>query len=347
MMKISVIIPIYKVEPYLRQCLDSVVNQTYKDLEIILIDDGSPDNCGKICDEFAERDKRIVVIHKKNGGLSAGWNDGIKVSSGDWLAFVDSDDWIDSLYFEELVKGISCADETEVVVANSYFEERGKTVKREMFAAPFLFQNGKGKECLQRKVFVAPDKTNGYDRLTVVWNKLYKASFVKKERILFDEKVRAGLGNDALFNFQILEKAKTVSGVIYAGYHYRILNTAGTRRFDSNRPEAAHYLMDRFYWYMNNNETSPDMWDAFEVYVFGNIIGNLQLCYFHAENKEEYRSVADKINQMKKMPRYRDAIYAKISEYLSWKQKIVKRFLQMPFIWPLKLYCVIKQHSNR
>lgn len=104
--KISVIIPVYKVEPYLRQCLDSVVNQTYKNLEIILIDDGSPDNCGKICDEYAERDERIVVIHKKNEGLPAARNDGIAISTGYWITFVDSDDWCETDYYENIIKRI-------------------------------------------------------------------------------------------------------------------------------------------------------------------------------------------------------------------------------------------------
>ena len=92
--QISVIVPVYKVEAYLPQCLDSIAGQTYRDLEIIVIDDGSPDNCGTICDEYAARDQRFRVIHKKNAGLSAAWNDGIRAATGEWISFVDSDDWI-------------------------------------------------------------------------------------------------------------------------------------------------------------------------------------------------------------------------------------------------------------
>lgn len=91
---ISVIVPIYNVEPYLRQCVDSIINQTYRNLEIILVDDGSPDNCGAICDEYAEKDNRVVVIHKENGGLSDARNAGLKVMHGEYLMFVDSDDWL-------------------------------------------------------------------------------------------------------------------------------------------------------------------------------------------------------------------------------------------------------------
>ena len=92
---ISIIIPVYKVEPYLRKCLDSVVQQTYRNLEIILVDDGSPDSCGAICDEYATKDERITVIHQENKGLSAARNAGLDIATGDYIQFVDSDDWIE------------------------------------------------------------------------------------------------------------------------------------------------------------------------------------------------------------------------------------------------------------
>lgn len=100
---ISVIVPVYKVEPYLHKCIDSILAQTYTDFELILIDDGSPDNCGAICDEYARRDARIRVIHQENGGLSAARNAGIDIAKGEYLSFVDSDDMIAKTYLERLV----------------------------------------------------------------------------------------------------------------------------------------------------------------------------------------------------------------------------------------------------
>ncbi|MDA3077966.1 glycosyltransferase family 2 protein [Campylobacter sp. JMF_06 NA1] len=99
---ISIVIPVYNVEKYLKECLDSVTNQTYKNLEIILIDDGSTDSSGKMCDEFIKKDNRIRVIHKQNGGLSSARNAGLDVMQGEYLAFVDSDDMIDETYIETL-----------------------------------------------------------------------------------------------------------------------------------------------------------------------------------------------------------------------------------------------------
>ncbi len=104
--KISVIVPIYNVEPYLRQCLDSIVSQTYRNLEIILVDDGSPDNCGAICDEYAAKDSRIQVIHQKNGGVSAARNAGLAAAAGAWIGWVDGDDWIEPDMYDYLLENI-------------------------------------------------------------------------------------------------------------------------------------------------------------------------------------------------------------------------------------------------
>ncbi len=104
--KISIIVPIYKVEEYLPRCIDSILAQTFTDFELILVDDGSPDNCGKICDEYAEKDARIRVIHKENGGLSDARNAGIEASCGEYLMFVDSDDWVDENYAYNMLENI-------------------------------------------------------------------------------------------------------------------------------------------------------------------------------------------------------------------------------------------------
>ena len=107
---VSVIVPVYKVESYLHRCVDCILAQTYANLEIILVDDGSPDNCGKICDEYAQKDKCIKVIHKKNGGLSDARNAGLDIAMGEYITFVDSDDWIHFQYVEILLNNLTKAD---------------------------------------------------------------------------------------------------------------------------------------------------------------------------------------------------------------------------------------------
>ena len=126
--KISVIVPVYNVEPYLRRCINSIINQTFDDFDLVLVDDGSPDRCGEICDEYAEKDTRISVIHQQNSGLSAARNVGIdwsfSESDSDWLTFVDSDDWIHLEYLEILFRE-AVAHRTNVCICD-FQETTGK-----------------------------------------------------------------------------------------------------------------------------------------------------------------------------------------------------------------------------
>jgi glycosyltransferase involved in cell wall biosynthesis len=106
MCEISIIVPVYDVEKYLKKCVDSILNQTFKDFELILVDDGSPDNSGAICDQYAEKDSRVRVIHKENGGLSDARNAGIEVARGKYLGFVDSDDFVNEDMYKQLYTSI-------------------------------------------------------------------------------------------------------------------------------------------------------------------------------------------------------------------------------------------------
>ncbi len=126
---ISVIVPVYKVEPYLRKCLDSIVDQTYRNLEIILVDDGSPDNCGAICDEYAARDHRIIVIHKENGGVSSARNTGLAQAKGDWIGWVDSDDWVEPDMYEYLLENAERYD-ADIAVCSRAEIDKGKKIFR-------------------------------------------------------------------------------------------------------------------------------------------------------------------------------------------------------------------------
>lgn len=125
MPKISVIVPVYNVEKYLNRCVDSILNQTFEDFELILVDDGSPDNCSNICDEYAQKDNRVKVIHKKNGGLSDARNAGIDCAIGEWLSFIDSDDWVENNFLETLYSSAE-KYQAEIVIVNFHkvFDDR-------------------------------------------------------------------------------------------------------------------------------------------------------------------------------------------------------------------------------
>ena len=134
---ISVIVPVYKAEKYLEKCLDSIVGQTYKDLEIILVDDGSPDSSGRICDKYAENDNRIKVIHKKNGGDSSARNAGFKEATGKYIATIDSDDWIELDAYEKMLKKM-IENNVDIVRCGFFKDFDDKTLE-----SPFIYPESK------------------------------------------------------------------------------------------------------------------------------------------------------------------------------------------------------------
>lgn len=200
---ISVIVPVYKVEPYLRKCIDSIRNQTYRKLEIILVDDGSPDRCGEICDEYAADDQRIQVIHKTNGGLSSARNAGIDVSQGDYLGFVDSDDWIEPDMYEELLRtAVACS--ADIAVCGRIEEYNGKSTTYAWENMILLDRAGAIEALLKGAVMQS-----------YAWNKLWK-------RELFCE-VRFPEGRnyeDIAVIHKVYEQAQTVVCIPKAKYHY-------------------------------------------------------------------------------------------------------------------------------
>ena len=168
---VSVVVPVYKVEPYLEKCVDSIRNQTYSDLEIILVDDGSPDRCGEMCEAYAEEDPRIRVIHQENGGQGAARNKGVEQARGKYLVFVDSDDWISADMIE---KAVDAAErlQCDIVMFDYYFAEAEASEIREMdFPADQVMHITKNKELL----FVPP----------APWAKLFRREFYLKSGCRF------------------------------------------------------------------------------------------------------------------------------------------------------------------
>ena len=337
--KISIIIPMYKVEPYLRQCLDSVVNQTYRNLEIILIDDGSPDRCGEICDEYAQEDSRIVVIHKQNGGLTNAWNDGMKIATGDWITFVDSDDWLELDYFEMMLHQVGNVI-PDILQAGGFIEDDGYTqTSREVVEKPFLYENGSGRDYLMART-IGEEHKNGktYRNFVYVWTKLYRTAYIRSLDLTFDPSIRAGLGCDGLFNFQAFGQAKTVQGCKGIGYHYRRTPESGTLRYGPDRPQAVHYILEKLHDYQKKTTQSDLVLQGVNAYALYQISIALRTYFFHPENPADDRMIAKELQTMKKMPYYHCAIYSGKNPFLSHKQTLMKLLLRLPVIWPWKMY---------
>lgn len=216
---ISVIVPVYKVEPYLRSCIESVLNQTYENIELILVDDGSPDSCGEICDEYAAKDNRVVVIHQKNQGQSAARNHGLDISKGTLIGFLDSDDTIEKEFYQVLYSTMQTyhADITCAGIKNIY-------VNKEEAQSTDLVLEQTGREAMKNLL------DEHYMRFEV-WNKLYT------KEVIGDVRFKSGqIHEEVHFLTEVLIKAKKVVYVDRALHNYLVERDGNTNtNFRENR----------------------------------------------------------------------------------------------------------------
>lgn len=201
---ISVIVPVYNVEAYLDKCISSIVNQTYRNLEIILVDDGSPDNCPAMCDAWKEKDSRIVVLHKENGGLSDARNAGMGAAHGEFISFIDGDDWIEPRFFEILQHELEAQNADVAAVQYRLCWE--------------------GDACEQQSAY---EHVTVYDRQTamrlliqnqikqVVWNKLYRSAQIRD--IPFE---KGKVHEDEFWTYQVIGRIERFAAIDYIGYDY-------------------------------------------------------------------------------------------------------------------------------
>lgn len=220
---ISIIVPVYNVEAYLARCIDSILKQTHDNIEIILVNDGSKDNSGAICDEFAEKDKRIRVIHQENKGVSASRNAGLDVVSGEWIGFVDSDDWIEPEMFEMLLKAAVNSGKLVAVCGFVKYHLNGWMEERVFEEIPKVLGKEQALEYMLSNRYY-----EGY-----IWNKLFSYKLIEGMRIRFDKTIHAC--EDLLFSTQVFSN---INGIIYVNlplYHYEIRENSSVSIFDEKR----------------------------------------------------------------------------------------------------------------
>ncbi|MDU6472960.1 glycosyltransferase family 2 protein [Intestinibacter bartlettii] len=265
MPKVSIVVPIYNVEKYLEQCLDSIINQTLKDIEIILVDDGSPDNCPQMCDDYAKKDSRIKVVHKKNGGLSSARNAGIEVAIGDYIGFIDSDDYIELDMYEKMYN-IARESNVDFVMSDYYrVSDEGK-IKATLDMNEGIYDKKKIKKDIFPTLIMGDDIN--YGRLLSVWNCLYKRELLYQNNLMFDEEVK--YSEDNLFSSIIGYKANS--------FYYMKGSYLYNYRYNPNSISKT-YKPDAWSVYLKMNNKLKDLFLGVEDYNFRNQL-NAHIIYY-------------------------------------------------------------------
>lgn len=272
--KVSIIVPVYNVAPYLRQCIDSVLSQTYKNIEIICIDDGSTDESGKILDEYAATDDRVHVVHQENQGLSAARNAGFLRATGTYVMYLDSDDWIDPTACKKAVS-IMLSESADVVMWSYIREFPDHSAPKSIFQSRMIFNETECRK-LQKRMIGLSDKELAHpenaDALSTVWGKLYQREIIARNGIRFKDLSRIGTYEDGLFNMEYFSYAKCAVYTPDHLSHYR-KNTGMTSKYRSQLTSQWKNLFSDIRNYVEANGNDPEFKAALNNRISLSVIG--------------------------------------------------------------------------
>ena len=292
---VSVIVPIYNVEDYLHQCINSILSQTYKNLQIILVDDGSSDASSSICDEYAATNDCIQVIHKKNGGLSDARNAGLEICNGEYVFFVDADDYLDIHCLETLLSEAS----TKTLAMTGYlldFSDTGKILEPPQTYG--IFFSIKDYLYSFHKLFAA--------KFNFAWGKLYSTEIINRYNLRFKKDI--ALVEDVIFNLDYYRYCDKFSAVSYNGYYYRQHgNLTLSKKFNIKMFEWNEYCYTTIRNYLKefNAFTNQN-----RIHLYHNVAGNYHYSFYLVALDKQMK-IPEKINLIRKYiktPIYRDSL---------------------------------------
>ena len=339
MKKISIIIPCYNVEKYLTKCLDSIINQTYSNLEIICVNDGSTDNTLNILKEYKAKDDRIVVINQKNRGLSGARNTGLKYAKSDYIMFVDSDDWLEHSCCEKAIT-VAMINNSDLVVWN-YIREYSNNSKPRLILGneQLIFEGQECKYKIYRRIFglyknelSAPETV---DSLVTAWGKLYRSNLIAENDTMFVDIQLIGT-EDALFNVFALKNIKSAVYIPDCLYHYRKDNQSSlTSNYKPNLYSQWQYLFDLMSENIVDNSLDNTYFEALQNRICLSIIGlGLNIVGAGKEVK--------KVKEIKKIissPRYRKAYSNLTLKYFPFHWKVFFAFAK--YNWAFGVYLIL------
>lgn len=326
---LTIIIPVYKIEEiYLRKCLDSLLEQNSDAYKIILVDDGSPDNCGVICDEYANNNSIVEVIHQKNQGVSVARNSGLMHANTEWVTFVDPDDWVskDMLKSEiDVIKGsASSADIILFCYSREYFNK--SRVER------IPTEDGYFDEDLLKAVkkapffkFIIQDKSNPYS-LNAVWNKIFKRDFLLSNDIWFIPEAKKG--QDRLFCAKALNLTNKIYYTNKCLYYYRCYEESVTNRYNPNIVKLTDIEineLDKIVRYLNLSEEVKELLNC---RICTRLYSCMRLFYFNSKNTEKYSTSKKQVLALINRSPYEEAIRTVSYKNFNIQERV--------FVWLIK-----------
>ena len=337
--KVSIIVPVYKVpENYLRKCIESIIAQTMKDIEILLVDDGSPDNCGEICDSYAAKDSRIRVLHKKNGGLSSARNAGFLAATSKWIMFVDGDDWIEPDMCDYMYRE---GEKNDVqLVMCGIMKDYGKTsVEYKFYLEDHKIYEGEECKWLQQQLLVY------IGNIAVAYSKLIRRNLLKENGILHDEELRQG-AEGLEFNLRLFEKLEKAEFVNKPFYHYIYNESSISAAPTEENNEYVLKCFEKIKDFISNskNKEMLEPWlDNRLLYV---IITTAISGYFNPINPEKYSARKKKYKNYLTKPIVAEALKTENLSGLSKQRRIVLWLIKHKQFWLLQVLGTVRRKQK-
>ncbi|QOS67601.1 glycosyltransferase [Eggerthella guodeyinii] len=290
MTEVSIVLPVYNVEPFLERCLDSLFSQTFRDFEIVAIDDGSTDNSGYILDLYSKLDSRVMVVHKANGGVSSARNEGIELSTGEYIFFCDPDDWL-----EEQSLGVMYNEAkrcgADVVISDFFRDCDGMSSSVKLFPGNFATTDKGSIGVLQNAVLYSQASTfssSAFSRVNsfggAAWHHLIKRALVEEHGIRFDSYLD-GMLEDGLFMLHVFQHAASVAYFQFPTYHYCVSLTSSTHRFLPDFEEKFNRVCLRLSEFERQFDKGDDFRQARYMRLISFIGKACEVFYFNPENR--------------------------------------------------------------
>ena len=287
---LSIVVPVYNTEKYLRRCIDSITNQTLKNIEIIIVDDGSKEECAALCDEISKTDSRIKVVHKKNGGLGFARNSGIEVATGEYIGFVDSDDYIDMAMYKTLYDAAKKYNADLCLsgicfVGGNMFSQSGGDIKKSYFDEETVFKKEDMKKLLLGVVGALPNEPDDSRYGVSVCKNIFKTSVIREKGIEFLSE-REILSEDTLFMVDYIKSAESAVGVPGAYYCYCRNEDSLSKAYKKDRFEKSIVFLDE----LEKRIADTVKKDEYKIYLdrltqgFGRILCSQEI--MHARDKK-------------------------------------------------------------
>jgi len=340
--KISIIVPVFNSKNYLPKCIKSLIDQSYKNIEIILIDDGSTDGSGEICDEYAKKEKRIKVIHKKNSGPAAARNTGIENAKGKFIFFIDADDFIenDALYW--LMKSVN-QHKAEIIIGDFINIKNGRVEQRHDLSFPVNKLLSKQDLISYSRLYLK--KPNKYLLFAFSWGRLFRSSIIKENNIFFNEKLHTF--EDVAFNFDYLKYANAAFFVKKTIYNHRTYDnySSATRSISDNPNKLFGYkqALVNISRFLEKNITDEEIKkEVGHAYIFLTIIQLVRICgqITNTNKKKIFQLIQEVIND--------SSLRNNLKYYspLKGDSKILPVLIKLKFVWPIILFCQFKARKR-